>query len=161
MAPPLHQPLPGQQATLYQQVVQPPSKSTGRGVTFDSSADKAAPPVVKALRAAGDRVLEVGKTVADLLVTPGECKRSPPSRRQVGRHLIRRVISPLGYLPTFPQLQHLKVPHLIRAVRQDFHPVILCRWPPNIRVRVGKRTLSMPSRSTTGITSPPLRRQNG
>ena len=43
MAPPLHQPPPGQPATLYQQVVQPPGKSTGRGVTFDSSVNKTAP----------------------------------------------------------------------------------------------------------------------
>ena len=43
MAPPLHQPPTGQPATPYQQVVQPPGKSTGRGVTFDSSANKAAP----------------------------------------------------------------------------------------------------------------------
>ena len=43
MAPPLHQPPPGWPATLYQQVAQPPGKSTWRGVTFDSSADKAAP----------------------------------------------------------------------------------------------------------------------
>ena len=45
MAPPLHQPLPssrGQPATLYQQAVQPPSKSTGLGVTFDSSTNKPA-----------------------------------------------------------------------------------------------------------------------
>ena len=43
MAPPICQPLPysrGQPATPYQQVVQPPSKSMGLGVTFDSSADK-------------------------------------------------------------------------------------------------------------------------
>ena len=32
MALPLCQPLPGQPATLYQQAVQPPEKSTGRGV---------------------------------------------------------------------------------------------------------------------------------
>ena len=38
--PPLHQPLPGQPAMLYQQTVQPPKKSTGRGVASDSSADK-------------------------------------------------------------------------------------------------------------------------
>ena len=47
MAPPLCQPLPsfpGQPATPYQQAVQPPSKSTGLGVTFDSSADKTAAP---------------------------------------------------------------------------------------------------------------------
>ena len=43
MAPPLCQPLPssgGQLATPYQQAVQPPSKSTGLGVTFDSTANK-------------------------------------------------------------------------------------------------------------------------
>ena len=43
MAPPLHQPLPFSRswpATPYQQVVQLPSKPKGRGVTFDSSADK-------------------------------------------------------------------------------------------------------------------------
>ena len=43
MAPPLHQPPPNWAATPYQQVVQLPGKSTGRGVTFDSPADKAAP----------------------------------------------------------------------------------------------------------------------
>ena len=43
MVPPLHQLLPssrGWPATPYQQAVQLPSKSTGLGVTFDSSADK-------------------------------------------------------------------------------------------------------------------------
>ena len=43
MALPLHQPPPGQPATLYQQAVQLPGKSTGRGVTFDCSIDKTAP----------------------------------------------------------------------------------------------------------------------
>ena len=43
MVPPLCQPLPStgsQPATPYQQAVQPPSKPKGRGVTFDSSANK-------------------------------------------------------------------------------------------------------------------------
>ena len=40
---PLHQPPPGWPVTLYQQAVQSPGKSTGRGVTFDSSIDKTAP----------------------------------------------------------------------------------------------------------------------
>ena len=43
MVPSLHQPLPSsgsQPATPYQQAVQPPSMPKGRGVTFDSSADK-------------------------------------------------------------------------------------------------------------------------
>ena len=43
MAPPLHQPLPGWPAMPYQQAVQLPRKSTGRGVTSDPSADKTAP----------------------------------------------------------------------------------------------------------------------
>ena len=43
MAPPLHQPLPGRPGTPYKQAVQPPGKSTGRGVTFDSPIDKTAP----------------------------------------------------------------------------------------------------------------------
>ena len=34
---------PGWPATLYQQAVQPPGKSTGRGVTFNPSVDKTAP----------------------------------------------------------------------------------------------------------------------
>ena len=43
MVPPMCQPLPSsgsQPATPYQQAVQPPIKPKGRGVTFDSSADK-------------------------------------------------------------------------------------------------------------------------
>ena len=42
-APPLHQPPPGWPVTPYQQAVQPPGKSTVRGVTFYSSIDKTAP----------------------------------------------------------------------------------------------------------------------
>ena len=45
MAPPLCQPLPSsgsQPATTYQQAVQPPVKPKGRGVTFDTPADKVA-----------------------------------------------------------------------------------------------------------------------
>ena len=46
MAPPIRQPPPfprGQPATLYQQAVQLPGKSSGLGVTFDSSTTKPAP----------------------------------------------------------------------------------------------------------------------
>ena len=43
VVPPLHQPLPGWPATQCQQAVQPPGKSTGRGVVFDPSTDKTAP----------------------------------------------------------------------------------------------------------------------
>ena len=43
VAPPLHQPQLSQAATPYQEAVQPPGKSTGRGVTVDSPSDRAAP----------------------------------------------------------------------------------------------------------------------
>ena len=43
MAPPVRQPLPGWLAMPYQQAVQPPKKSTGRGVASDHSADKTTP----------------------------------------------------------------------------------------------------------------------
>ena len=43
VAPPLCQPRPSKAATPYQQAVQPPGKSTGRGVTVDSPSDRAAP----------------------------------------------------------------------------------------------------------------------
>ena len=43
MALPLRQPPPGRPATPYQQAVQLPGKSTGRGVTFDPFVDKTAP----------------------------------------------------------------------------------------------------------------------
>ena len=43
MALPLCQPPPGWPSTPYQQAVQPPSKSSGRGVTFDSPMDKTSP----------------------------------------------------------------------------------------------------------------------
>ena len=43
VAPTICQPPPSWPATPYQQAVQPPSKSTGMGVTFDSSTDKSAP----------------------------------------------------------------------------------------------------------------------
>ena len=43
MVPPLCQPPPGWLATLYEQAVQLPGKSTGRGVTINPSTDKIAP----------------------------------------------------------------------------------------------------------------------
>ena len=114
------------------------------------------PPLgVKARRTAGDRGLGGGETVADLPVTPGECKR-----RQVCSCLIRRVISFPGQHQMFPQPQHLKVPCLSRVVGQGLRPMIPHDWPPNIVAWAGKRTLSMCSRSTTGITLPPIRRQS-
>ena len=60
MAPPIGQPLPfprGRPATPYQQAVQPLGKSSGLGVTFDSSANKAAPTGGQDTMYAGGRVL--------------------------------------------------------------------------------------------------------
>ena len=81
MVPPLHQPLPssgGWSATPYQQVVQPPSKPKGRGVTFDSSATNLRPRVVKTLTVMGGRELEAEMITPGLPVTAGEHARGPP-----------------------------------------------------------------------------------
>ena len=43
VAPPLHQPWPSNPATPYQQAVQPPRRSTGRGVAVEPPSDRAAP----------------------------------------------------------------------------------------------------------------------
>ena len=53
MALPLHQPPPSWVATPYKQAVQPPGKSTGRGVTFNSPTDKAAPAGVQSTKDCG------------------------------------------------------------------------------------------------------------
>ena len=117
---------------------------------------KLPPLVVKAWRTMGDRGLEGGEMVANLPVTPGECKR-----RQVGRCLVRKVISPPGQHQMFPQPQHLREPRLSRVVSQGLHPMILHNWLPNTVVQGGRRTLSMCLRSTTSIKLPPIRRQSG
>ena len=155
MALPLHQPPPGQLATPYQQAVQLPGKSTGRGVTFDHSIGKTSPAGGQSSEDCGRQRTRGQGMMADLPVTPG-CKR-----KQVGSCLVRRMISPLGQHQTFPQPQHLKVPHLSWAVGQGLCPMIPHNWLPNTIARDGKRTLSMCSRSTTGITPPPIRRQSG
>ena len=90
MVPPLHQPLPSsgsRPATPYQQAVQPPSKPKGRGVTFDSSANKLLGAcAVKMLMVAGGREPEAE------MITPGlprECVRGPPLGWPVSRHCTR------------------------------------------------------------------------
>ena len=90
----------------------------GRESLLTPPLTKLPPLAVKALRTMGDRGPEDGETVADLPVTPGERKR-----RQVGRHLVWRVIFPQGQHQTFPKLQHLKVLHLNGAVGRRLCPV--------------------------------------
>ena len=82
MAPPICQPLPfprGQPATPYQQAVQPLIKSTGLGVTFDSSTDKHAATGGQDADGHGRQSTQAEMITAGLTVTPGECERGPPS----------------------------------------------------------------------------------
>ena len=137
ITPPLHQPPPGWLATLYQQAVQPPGKSNRRGVTFDSSINKTPPTGGQSSEDCGRQRTRGWGDGGQSASHPGECKR-----RQVGRHLIRRVISPLGQHQTFPQPQHLKVPCLSWVVGQGLCPMIPHDWSPNTIVWDGKRTLS-------------------
>ena len=70
MVPPLCQPLPGWLATPYQQAVQPPKKSTGRGVASDPSADKTTPGAVQVHRTMEDLPIEGREMVANPSVAP-------------------------------------------------------------------------------------------
>ena len=119
------------------------------------------PLVVKVWKAMRDRALKVKTIPADLPVTPGERERSPPSGRPISRHLARWVSTPPGHLPTFPQLQHLKVPCPNMAVVQELHLATLKRGLLNTGVLGGRRTLNIPSKFTTDMMSPPSRRWNG
>ena len=81
MVPPLCQPLPSSgswPATPYQQVVQLPSKPKGRGVTFDSSADKLAAIGSQDTMVAGGRGLEAKMITPGPPVLPREHVKGPP-----------------------------------------------------------------------------------
>ena len=150
MAPPLHQPPPWWPATLYQQVVQLPGKSIGRGVTFNPSVDKTAPAGGPSSQNCGRPTTRGWGDSGQSVSHPRGCKR-----RQVCSCHIRRVISPPGQHQVFHHPWHLKEPRLSRAVSQGLSPIIPHDWLPNTIVRDGRRTLSMCSGSTT------LRRQSG
>ena len=156
MAPPLHQPPPGQPSTPYQQAVQPPGKSSGRGVTFDSSVDKTFPTGGQSSDDRG-RQRTRGR---------GDGGRSASCPRGVQEKTSRQMPHqegdlPSGATPNVPQPQHLREPCLSRTVGQGLYPMIPHDWPPNTIAWDGRRTLSMCSRSTTSITLPPIRRQSG
>ena len=133
---------------LYQQAVQPPKKSMGRGVASDPSADKTAP--------TGNATLQGREMVADLSVTPEVCR----GRRVHSRH-IRRAICPLGQRQVFHHQQHLKEPSLSMEVGQGLPSVILSDWWQDFAALGGRRTSSMCSGSITNTTLPPLRRRIG
>ena len=75
MALPLCQPPPGQPAMPYQQVVQPPKKPMGRGVTSDAPTDKTAPMGVQVHRTVEDLTQKAGEVAANPSVTPEVCRR--------------------------------------------------------------------------------------
>ena len=84
MVLPLCQPLPGQPATPYQQVVQLPKKSTGRRVASDPSTIKPPPRVAQVHRTVEDLPLEGREMVANPSVAP-EVHRG----RRVHSHPVR------------------------------------------------------------------------
>ena len=137
MALPLRQPPPGQPATLYQQAVQLPGKSTGRGVTSNPS---------------------IGKTAPTGSPSSQDCRR--PTTRGWGDGG-QSASHPRGCQRKMFQQWHLKVPHLSQVASQGLCPVILRDWLSNSIVRGGRRTLSICSGSTISITPPSLGRQNG
>ena len=79
------------QATPYQQLVQLPGKTSGLGVTFDSSASSLPPLTVGTLMYVGDRLPEAEMMAIGLPATPEENERGPLSGRPTCRCLTRRV----------------------------------------------------------------------
>ena len=156
MASPLHQPLPGQPATPYQQAVQPPKKPTGRGVASDPPQIKPPPWAVQVHRTAEDLTPEGREAAADPSVAQEACRR-----KRVHSRRVRRAICPPGQRQVFHLQWHLKKPSLSREVSQGPPSRILHNWQQNSTAVVGRRTWSMCSMSITSFTLPPSRRQNG
>ena len=123
---PLHQPPPGQPATQYQQAVQPPGKSTRRGVTFDPSADKTAPASGPSSQDHGRPTTRGCGDSCQSVSHPRGCRR-----RRVCSHCVRRVICPPGQCQVFHHQWHLKEPHLSREVSQRPPNAISHDWWQN------------------------------
>ena len=85
-------------ATLYQQLVQPLSKTSGLRVTFDSLASKPAPTDSWDTMYAGDRLPEAEMMTVNLPAVPEEDERGPPSGRPIRQCPTRRVDTQLGCL---------------------------------------------------------------
>ena len=153
---PLCQPPPGWPAMPYQQVVQLPSKSTGRGVASDPSADKTAPTGGPSSQDHGRPTTRGWGDGGRYVSHPRECRR-----RQVCSCHIRRAICPPGQCQMFLHQQHLKGPCLSREVSLRPPTTIPRDWWQNFTVWGGRRTLSMFSGSTTNTTLPPLRTWSG
>ena len=155
VVPPLCQPPPGWPATQYQQAVQPPGKSTGRGVTFNPSTDKTAPAGSPGSQDHGRSTTRGRGDGGQSISCPRGCRR-----RLVCSCHVRRVICPPGQHQVFHHQWHLKEPLLSREVSQRPPTMIPHDWQQNSAARGGRRTLSMCSESTTNTMLPPLGRQS-
>ena len=114
MVPPICQPLPpsrGQPATPYEQAMQLPSKPTGLGVTFNSSADKTAAPGGQDADGHG-RQRAQGRDDNSRPASRSRGTQERSSVRMTSKQMLARWVStPPEHLAMSPQLQHLKVPH--------------------------------------------------
>ena len=141
---------------LYQQAVQLPRKSTGRGVTSNPPADKTAPAGGTSSQDHGRPTTRGHRDGGRSVSHPRGCRG-----REVCSHHVRRAICPLHRCQVFHHQWHLKEPSLSREVGQRPPTVIPHNWWQNFTVQGGRRTLSMCSGSTTNTTLPPLRRRSG
>ena len=124
MAPPLCQPLPSSgswPATPYQQAVQPPIKPKGRGVTFDSSADKVA--AIGSQDADGrgrQRTCDQDDKTRPTSPGRGACERS--SGRTTSKQTRRQVSEcPSVHLTRLPEIQHWGAPNTKAVVVRGLH----------------------------------------
>ena len=156
MVLPLRQPPPGWPATLYQQAVQPPKKSTGRGVASNPSTDKTAPTggasSQDCRRPTTTGQGDGGRSISHPRGIQGNAKVQLP--HQEGN-------MPSRSMPGIPPQRYLKGHSLSGEVGLRPPTVIPLDWQQNFAVLGGRRTLSMCSGSTTNTTLPPLRRQSG
>ena len=150
VALPLHQPLPGWPATQCQQAVQPPGQSTGRGVAFDPSTEKAAPtsspssqdhgrPTTRGRGDGGRSISRPGGVQEEASVQPPHQEGDLPSGSTPS---VPPPAAPEGAPP-----QHGGRP---RSSLRD-----PARLVQNFAVRGGRRTWSMCSGSITNTTLPP------
>ena len=161
MAPPLRQPPPGWSATPYQQAVQLPDRSTRRGVTFDSPVNKAAP-------AGGQRTKDHGRQRTRGWGDGGRSASCPRGVQEKSSMLktSRQTPHQEGDLPSgvTPNVPPTTAPESTLPQQGSWARTLPCD-PALLATKyhsVGwKRTLSMCSRSTTGITLPPIRRWTG
>ena len=85
-------------ANPYQQMVHPPARMLGLGVTFDSSATKPAPTGSQDTDVYGSRLPEAKTMAVGLPAIPGEDRRGPLPGRPISRCLARRMDVQLGHL---------------------------------------------------------------